>query len=535
MKFEVGDRVRFKTWEEMKEEYGISASGNIPCKFTFLPEMDALIDRGRDYIISDIRGDSIYFEDLSDQFSYSEDMIRLVSEYAGENSNDLLWKGLSVALFNGDYLGNRMYRSGVNHKGVSNLIGAIALKTMVESSEDYKARIEECSYNNEVRVIYDHFCKNSNEYKLIILKNRFYQSRRLEFLDEELMSQFGITVLKEKENYLFLYSESANMILCLCNKDNFTFSNTWIKDCIELVVEKFPFAKDETLNQLLLEDKHEEAIEYITNYYNSCQELIKRNKFERFLKTIEKKEKEEKEHNLNRDIERKEVRISELEADLESAYANLKEAKKALALYQFTNQDEVISDFIEVLNNSYDDIVAYDFNNSRIYMHYKQQLLFINDDDWNVVKEGFLSGQPYRRRGLVDAIFSRKCTVMFETGFFIDSRNCTVKRYSLTSFTCGVPNPHIYGYDCWGDNLPHIRRALEEGKNDIAFEQIKSALAGVDVTDGAVMTEFCRILNDEGFADIPCITDNETGKLMTVKEAKEFYKYYDSTKEEGEN
>ena len=142
MKFKVGDRVRFKTWEEMKEEFGISASGNIPCKFTFLSTMDALIDRGRDYIISDIRGDSIYFEDLSDQFSYSEDMIRLVSEYAGENSNDLLWKGLSVAIFNEDYLGNRMYRSGVNHKGVSNLIGAIALKTMVESSEDYKARIE---------------------------------------------------------------------------------------------------------------------------------------------------------------------------------------------------------------------------------------------------------------------------------------------------------------------------------------------------------------------------------------------------------
>ena len=124
---------------------------------------------------------------------------------------------------------------------------------------------------------------------------------------------------------------------------------------------------------------------------------------------------------------------------------------------------------------------------------------------------------------------------MFETGFFIDLRNCTVNKYTLVSFTCGVPNPHIYGYNCWGDNLPHIRRALEEGKNDIAFEQIKSALAGVDVTDGDVMTEFCRILNDEGFADIPCITDNETVKLMTVKEAKEFYKDYDSTKEEGEN
>ena len=537
MEFKVGDRVRFKTWEEMKAEFGLKGSGNIACKFTFTSDMDEFIDRDRDYIISDIQDGRICFEDLSDNFSYSEDMIELASECAVENSNNLLWKRLSVALFNEDYLGNRICRSvSSSGTGVLNLIGAIALKTMVESPEDYKAHIETCSYNNEAKVIYRHFCENSNKYKLIILRNYYYSSRRSEFLDEELMSQFGISVLREEENYLFLYSESANMILCLCNKDNFTYSDTWIKDCIELVIEKFPFAKDETLNQLLLEDKHEEAIEYITNYYNSCQELVKRNKFDRFLKTIEKKEKEEKEHNLNRDIVRREETILGLESELEHAYDKLKEAKKALALYQFTNQGEVISDFIEILNNSYDDIVAYNFDNSRIYMHYKQQLLFINDDDWNVVKEGFLSGQPNSRRGLVDAIFSRKCTVMFETGFFIDLHNCTVKRWtSSVSFTCGVPNPHIYGYDCWGDNLTHIRGALEEGKNDIAFEQIKSALAGVDVTDGAVMTEFCRILNSTDFTYIPCITDNETGKLMTVREAKEFYKDYDSTKEEGGN
>ena len=537
MEFKVGDRVRFKTWEEMKEEFGLKGNGNIACKFSFLPEMDEFIDRDRDYIISDIRDEKIYFEDLSDNFSYSEDMIKLASECAVENSNNLLWKRLSVALFNEDYLGNRIYRSASNRDtGVLNLIGAIALKTMVESLEDYKAHIEVCTYNNEANVLYNHFCNNIDKYKLIILKNGYYSSRRLEFLDEELMSRFGISVLKEEENYLFLYSESTNMILCLCNRDKFTFSDTWIKDCIELVIEKFPFAKDETLNQLLLEDKHEEAIEYITNYYNSCQELVKRNKFDRFLKTIEKKEKEEKKHNLNREIERREESISDLESELEHAYNNLKEAKKALALYQFTNQDEVISDFIEILNNSYDDIVQYDFDNSRIYMNYKQQLLFINDDDWNVVKEGFLSDLRDSIRGLVDAIFSRKCTVMFETGFFIDLHNCIVKRWtSSVSFTCGVPNPHIYGYDCWGDNLPHIRRALEEGKNDIAFEQIKSALAGVDVTDSSVMAQFCRTLNDANFAYISCITDNETGKLMTVREAREFYKDYDSTKEEGEN
>lgn len=535
MEFKVGDRVRFKTWEEMKTEFGLNG-GSIACKFHFTPEMDNLIDREREYLITGIRDEKITFEDLPRTYSYSEDMIKLADECTEEKSNNLLWKKLTIDLFKEDFLGGRIYHSVSSRgKGVLNLIGAIALKTIAESSEDYKARIETCTYNNNARVLYDHFCSNSNEYKLIILRNDDYTSRRLEFLDEKLMSQFGITVLREGENYLFLYGESSNLILCLCDKDGFSYSDTWIKDCIELIIEKFPFAKDETLNQLLLEDKHKEAIDYITNYYNSCQELMKRNKFDRFLRVIEKKEKEEKENNFYNEIERKQNRISELESDLERAYINLKETKKALALYQFTNQGEVISDFIEVLNNNYNDIVAYKYDGSRIYMHYKQQLLFINDDDWNVIKEGFLSERSRTIRGFVDAIFSRKCTVMFETGFFIDLHDCYAKNYPFVDFTCGVPNPHIHGFDCWGDNRPHICRALEEGKNDIAFEQIKSALAGVDVTDGAVMSEFCRFLNNENLANIPCITDNETGKLMTVREAKDFYKDYDSTKEEEKN
>ncbi len=536
MEFKVGDRVKFKTWEEMKAEFGLNDSGDISCRFSFTSKMDDLIDRERDYIITGIRNGKIIFGDLPHFFSYSEDMIKLADECTEEKLNNLLWKKLPIDLFKEDFLGDRIYRSVLSRgKGVLNLIGAMVLKTMVESTENDRVRIEDCTYDNKAGVIYDHFTNNSSDYKFCILRNDGYTSRRLEFLNEELMSQFGITVLREGEKYLFLYGESSKLILCLCDRDGFSYPDTWIKDCIELIIEKFPFAKDETLNQLLLEDKHEEAIEYITNYYNSCQELIKRNKFDKFLKIIEKKEKEEKENNLYNEIERNQNRISELESDLERAYLNLKERKKALALYQFTNQGEVISDFIEVLNNSYNDIVAYKYDGSRIYMHYKQQLLFINDDDWNVIKEGFLSERNRTIRGFVDAIFSRKCTVMFETGFFINLHDCYAKNYPFVNFTCGVPNPHIHGFDCWGDNRPHICRALQEGKNDIAFEQIKSALAGVDVTDGAVMSEFCRILNNEDFANIPCITDNETGKLMTVREAKEFYKDYDSTKEEGEN
>ena len=63
MEFKVGDRVRFKTWEEMKTEFGLNG-GSIACKFHFTPEMDNLIDREREYLITGIRDEKITFEDL---------------------------------------------------------------------------------------------------------------------------------------------------------------------------------------------------------------------------------------------------------------------------------------------------------------------------------------------------------------------------------------------------------------------------------------------------------------------------------------
>lgn len=40
MKFEVGDKVKIKSWQEMEEEFGLNCAENINCKFTFVKEME---------------------------------------------------------------------------------------------------------------------------------------------------------------------------------------------------------------------------------------------------------------------------------------------------------------------------------------------------------------------------------------------------------------------------------------------------------------------------------------------------------------
>lgn len=39
MKFKIGDRVKFKTWEQMEKEFGLRKSGCIDCNSTFVYDM----------------------------------------------------------------------------------------------------------------------------------------------------------------------------------------------------------------------------------------------------------------------------------------------------------------------------------------------------------------------------------------------------------------------------------------------------------------------------------------------------------------
>lgn len=57
-KFEVGDHVQIKDWDEMVDEFGVRRdSGNIPCKCSFTQEMKHLC--GKDFHISALHGSQL--------------------------------------------------------------------------------------------------------------------------------------------------------------------------------------------------------------------------------------------------------------------------------------------------------------------------------------------------------------------------------------------------------------------------------------------------------------------------------------------
>lgn len=82
--FNPGDRVRFRSWDDMKEEFGLdSYERYIDCRFQFVEDMRDLC--GKEYTIDWIDADGeVGLESFDEPYTISTDMIEPVNCDQGE-------------------------------------------------------------------------------------------------------------------------------------------------------------------------------------------------------------------------------------------------------------------------------------------------------------------------------------------------------------------------------------------------------------------------------------------------------------------
>jgi|GEM_PF-6063134 len=126
-----------------------------------------------------------------------------------------------------------------------------------------------------------------------------------------------------------------------------------------------------------------------------------------------------------------------------------------------------------------------------------------------------------------------KYTIYTETVFMIDFQDGHVApshnhhEGTQEAYTRGyaVWQPHIVPqtYHCWGNNLPHINKALKNRKFIEGWEQIIAATQNINLIDTGVVLDFWKRIYDKQ-KDLFCIQDNENPEIqLSVRDYQKLY------------
>jgi hypothetical protein len=189
--------------------------------------------------------------------------------------------------------------------------------------------------------------------------------------------------------------------------------------------------------------------------------------------------------------------------------------------------DDLINEFIQYVENKVSnkkDIIYITYSTNSIYIYvfvplsnyavdevealYDAPSNYINDtDEMRAISKHVLINQDYQ--------------IMIQQQFRWNLVDKTVARgedsYTPTK---GMPNPHIQGFGCWGNNKSLIQKALADARLIIALEQSISAIRGINVSDSAVMKRWrdYMLARRPEYTDTPAFKNMETGELLNLQQ-----------------
>lgn len=525
MDFKTGDKVVFKTWDELKEEFGIDIIGNIPCKNYYTIEMENTIDKTKVYTISNVSGNGNVNLDNDDiGYAISTDMIKHYEAGVESDTDIVMYKNMLQKDFSKI---NEWFGLASPEKDIYiNIMEMIFLEK--EISKIGFSKLDTCIDAQTFGLVVKHVSSD--------FKSNIYFNKRLVSEDEDtivnMAKELGYTVIKI-DDCSYIFGKGDHVIIAVSNNNDQS-----IRCFCELVCDNLRVS-DEFKNKLV-EGKIDEVYE---QSLNKLQLLLK--------------EKEEREFNN---------RLSELQdrintcmiQDVENSLNSAKEAADALYerwLYKmeevrekqgemlflrFDHTSDKVNSFIDALRQDRENVDILGMDRRKVVLRIRQPFLFFDETKWKNL-ENYVIGHRREAQHVIKAVMEKKCTFMFETSITMrfSANDYFPVEYFDSRNNSAPPNPHISEYNCWGDNKTLITQYILSGDFDMAYTQIKATLAGVNLSDSAVFPRlfdyFKRgvVENDWNFYNCRTITDNETGIQMTINEAENYYRRQEGNHEEN--
>ena len=191
---------------------------------------------------------------------------------------------------------------------------------------------------------------------------------------------------------------------------------------------------------------------------------------------------------------------------------------------------EAVNTFIDyVLNYKADTVIdVLTQSDSSLVFVIKTPLLYFNKSHFEYYKDSTRSNcytdAPKETQELIKDLFlNNKYTLMMTNSVRIEFNKYTVAHISVTEYALdyiqeGMPNPHMFRFNCWGNNEPLIRQALKDREYITALEQIVGAVSGLNISDSAVFKYFVAYLQNNHIMSIPILQDNTTKEWLTIND-----------------
>lgn len=231
---------------------------------------------------------------------------------------------------------------------------------------------------------------------------------------------------------------------------------------------------------------------------------------------------------IENNIRDKEETIRQAYSQIDLLYANLRElqAQYVLKLTEDTSAaEEQLKTF---LMSSRDHFRYIEYNERRKLLNfvYETALIYFDQNAYDIyarsTRPNMVTNATPAIKSLLDDIFvTRMIKMHFVSGVQLNMETGDIRYldpYSTPDTVVdGLSNPHHKHFNCFGDNVSQLRRAVRNKDYVSAILQAESAIAGINIADATVFKRF--IENDLTYSTaIPCLEVAATGERITIEE-----------------
>ena len=268
----------------------------------------------------------------------------------------------------------------------------------------------------------------------------------------------------------------------------------------------------------------------IINYYEAYKAEEEKRRKENALNELCTAMSENRDSEFKRKIEEVQNEIDQMLTMLRDYNVKMDKIKGEYLLYKLSNEDEKAEELKKFIESCGNAIRYINYDSGILYLVYKTSLMYYEPDllknYFRSTRNNSVNGAPaWKQQLLKDIFLENKYTLLIESGVALNIRNITVHYYNPTSNNIcpdisaltGIPNPHHMYYDCWGDNLSNIIKALREKDYITAILTSFAAMSGLSISDIAVITKFIERELDE-YSNVGCLKNKETGEILTITE-----------------